>query len=139
MPNCYAYWNEDEGKLRVYAIEHITIDEELTIAYGDCFTELRDERRARLKTKYGFDCQCGICDKNSPDSAQVKNSRRQMRNLQQAIDGLRTAKYILPEEIEGKPFQLFKLFEQHARGFSKVQAYVTKQQERRRGRADHHL
>ena len=89
-----------EEKLYVYAIEMVRKGQELTIAYGDRYNELRSDRRGRLKERYAFDCLCKICVENSADSVQADKDRQRMIDLTQAIAGHRAAKDISRRDLE---------------------------------------
>ncbi|KAI4519111.1 hypothetical protein K525DRAFT_226858, partial [Schizophyllum commune Loenen D] len=58
--NSVYSWREREGALVVHALKPIAKGEELLTTYFDT-KRARDDRRAHLKERYGFECNCSVC------------------------------------------------------------------------------
>ncbi|KAL1742041.1 hypothetical protein HDZ31DRAFT_44110, partial [Schizophyllum fasciatum] len=58
--NSVYSWRENEGALVVLALRPIAKGEELLTTYFDT-KRARDERRAHLRERYGFECSCSVC------------------------------------------------------------------------------
>ena len=61
-PNAQYFWNEDTNKRDLRTLRNIKEGEEITVSYSPDLVGLREERRARLKEDFFFDCNCGACD-----------------------------------------------------------------------------
>ncbi|KAL0578969.1 hypothetical protein V5O48_003061 [Marasmius crinis-equi] len=58
--NVVYTWREKEGALVVHALKGITKGQELLTTYAT-MRKPRDFRRAFLRERYGFECQCDVC------------------------------------------------------------------------------
>lgn len=58
-PNCVLQFNENNS-LRIIAVKEIAIDEEITHSYTDLSLPT-EGRRNKLRSVYGFECQCCRC------------------------------------------------------------------------------
>lgn len=78
LPNCaIATASAQEGKLALVAARDIAADEEITMGYSVVFEDSSmrttpmpfgvlpiERRQAHLKTTFGFDCKCPVCQLN---------------------------------------------------------------------------
>ena len=63
-PNAFASWSatEDGGRMTVHTVREVACGEELTISYvAGAESGTRASRRALLKRKYHFECDCDAC------------------------------------------------------------------------------
>lgn len=70
--NCQHAWSDSMGKQLVHAVRDIQEGEELTLAYH--VGGPTAERRAVLKTYFGFTCECELC--SQPEAARRKSDAR---------------------------------------------------------------
>ena len=87
-PNSHHSWNSSRGRETIHATRDIKVGEEITISYGK--DETSADRRAELRSSFGFDCSCSVCSL-SPSEMQLSDSlRRRIEQLDEAIgDGNR--------------------------------------------------
>ena len=60
VPNVNNHWDATRGLLVFRALRDVEPGEELCLAYGKLLAT-RDERRAEMRAKFGFECQCEAC------------------------------------------------------------------------------
>lgn len=60
VPNVNNHWDAARGVLVFRALRDIAQGEELCLGYGKLLAR-RDERRAELRAKFGFECACEAC------------------------------------------------------------------------------
>jgi hypothetical protein len=58
LPNAQHTWNSNKGCETIHAVRDIAAGEEITIMYSDGPSHTR---RLKLKTSFGFDCACNLC------------------------------------------------------------------------------
>ncbi|GJE85144.1 SET domain-containing protein [Phanerochaete sordida] len=59
-PNVNNAWDAARGVLVLRALRDIAAGEELTLGYGALLAR-REDRRAELRAKFGFECACEVC------------------------------------------------------------------------------
>lgn len=69
-PNVHHFWSADKKMELVHALKEISPGEEIFTSYIDLYAT-RDERRARLKESFGFECQCELCSEQNPDLGNI--------------------------------------------------------------------
>lgn len=65
-PNVHHFWSADKKMELVHALKEISPGEEIFNSYIDLYAT-RDERRAKLKESFGFECRCELCSEENPD------------------------------------------------------------------------
>lgn len=87
QPNAELHWNvnADTGSLR--ALQHIAPGQEIFINYLGCRHSLytRNHRRAQIRDRWSFECQCGICVLGGEDLALDDHFRGDARRLYDAL------------------------------------------------------
>jgi SET domain len=69
QPNVQAHWNPNTECMHFLALRNIEPGEELYICYDPpALLSPRAERRQTLRIKFGFSCNCVICNQTSPNS-----------------------------------------------------------------------
>lgn len=81
--NCQHAWDDRVGMQLIHAVRDIDEGEELSLAYHNGGTTA--ERRATLKTYFGFYCECELC--SLPPKAQRRSDERaeEAKRLDEAI------------------------------------------------------
>lgn len=83
LPNAHNNWNADTKRETIHAIRDINAGEEITIPYNQDGSST--SRRAHLKEKFGFDCNCNLCYL-PPPQLRISDARRlQIERLDLAI------------------------------------------------------
>lgn len=99
-------------------------EDELTIAYGERFTELRNERRARLQQVFGFECHCPACDENKL-YAEIESERTIMEDKRKEFVQRQKANNMSLVELVALKFAWLKgVAEQGCGTFTSVKAYA---------------
>ena len=60
VPNVNNHWDAARRQLVFRALRDIEVGEELCLGYGKLLAK-REERRAELRRKFGFECRCEVC------------------------------------------------------------------------------
>ncbi|KAI0355862.1 SET domain-containing protein [Trametes cingulata] len=83
-PNVSNYWDESRREIAFWAVRDIMEGEELLISYGEHFAT-RSERRARLKERFHFDCECVACALPEEEVKASDDRRVEIRELYDEI------------------------------------------------------
>ncbi|KAF7190771.1 SET domain-containing protein 5 [Pseudocercospora fuligena] len=115
--NAAYHWNPHSEEEKVYSVQDIRAGEEITVNYisDEVWHLPGKERRAAIKAKFGFDCQCDRC----ANEHELESDRRRKRlgDINRAVGGgqliitnpakalalCREAVQLLKEEGEGAP------------------------------------
>ncbi|CAJ1334063.1 unnamed protein product [Effrenium voratum] len=81
-PNCDYSWNQQNGRMEVYAQTAITVGEELCIPYID-LREPWELRQQLLRENWRFSCRCEVCA--CKDSAESDRRRVRLGELSALI------------------------------------------------------
>ncbi|KAH9852355.1 SET domain-containing protein [Lenzites betulinus] len=73
--NVNNYWPAEREQITFWAVRDIPEGEELLISYSEQFAG-RDERRAWLKSRFGFQCACVACSRTGAE-LRASDERRQ--------------------------------------------------------------
>jgi hypothetical protein len=73
--NSHHSWNDMTSSETIHAIKDIKAGEEITIDYGKPVPF--DARRARLRSSFGFECDCSLC--SLPHSERQESDARRIR------------------------------------------------------------
>lgn len=92
--NVYHHWNESRQAEVVHALREIDVGEEILTSYIDPYGS-REERRAKLRRMYGFECECEVCgssgglEEDDDDKLRESDLRRtRLRQLDTEIQEL---------------------------------------------------
>ena len=83
IPNAHNSWNSDTDCEAIHAIRFIKAGEEITISYDKGGPS--DSRRPFLKSAFGFDCSCSLCNLPLVDLQASDSRRKQIQLLDEAI------------------------------------------------------
>jgi hypothetical protein len=105
--NCQQAWSTSRGQETAYAIRKIEPGEEITIAYT--ISGPLQERKAKLKQFFGFDCRCEIY--SLPSEKQKQSDARYSRaaQLDESIGNPKRVK-MSPNLALADCYALFKLY-----------------------------
>jgi hypothetical protein len=81
VPNSQGNFHEEMGTFNVHATRDIPADEELTLNYLHEHGAVRESRQERLKSGYGFDCDCPACDMSLQSGRHGEEGRVEMQRV----------------------------------------------------------
>lgn len=116
IPNSHASWDRTTGTLELCALSKISKDEELTITYENCFFDLYVARQAKLKDKYGFDCDCEACDMTTTLWLETETKRKRIADIEELFEKQKTVKNLPREQHESLYLEMLNLMAGEARG-----------------------
>lgn len=88
-PSAVYFWRSDlaradveaeDGRLAVHTIKPIRAGEEILTTYFDSVRP-KEERKAFLRERYGFDCDCEVCRLEGKESEESDRRRRKVQEL----------------------------------------------------------
>lgn len=100
-PCCHVAWSKALEMQTVHAIAPISKGQEVTVSYID-YGLPRDERRALLKRKFGFDCMCELCSLSGAarDDSDARQRRLKAINALLAMSVVPNLFDLLEEKLE---------------------------------------
>ncbi|KAF2122708.1 hypothetical protein BDV96DRAFT_639275 [Lophiotrema nucula] len=117
IPNSHNNWNSDAKHETIYATRPIKAGEEITISYDRGGPA--NERRATLKSSFGFECDCRICSL-APSELQASDARRvQIQSLDDAI-GSSVRMQSKPKDVLGDCHLLLQTLKDEYDGYAGI-------------------
>jgi hypothetical protein len=89
VPNSQGNFNTSLGAFTVHAVHDVFLGEEITLSYLDDQLGLREWRRTLLRERYGFECNCAICDATVGDTHEKRRAslRQKLKQFAEKADG----------------------------------------------------
>lgn len=79
VPNTQGNFNSNIGCFTIHALRPIEEKEQITASYLELHGAVRQIRQALLWNGYGFECDCPVCDKNTPRGRDSERRRAGLR------------------------------------------------------------
>lgn len=83
IPNTQGNFNSILGKFTIHSLRAIEAEEELTLSYLEPFATVREQRQAKLKEGYGFECACPACDLGKK---RARDGERRRQGLKERLE-----------------------------------------------------
>ncbi|KAI7284263.1 hypothetical protein KC345_g2402 [Hortaea werneckii] len=80
IPNAQGNFNANLDRFTIHALRPISEDEEITLSYLAEHGASRDARQHRLKSNYGFPCDCPACDSTTERGKLDEEARQKMQS-----------------------------------------------------------